>query len=317
MSGFGIVTLASLFPIMAVLGLGFYIHYSVPMEELMAITQGVDANTGTSLQFWDTLPAKAILASLQAILPLTIFLYIVQRFLIRESVNNKLEISTGIAFAIVGMILFNLGLTLGLTPLGDQVGSSVPAAFSQVGFGEPPKLFGPIYIEPWGKIIAILFAFFLGYGATIAEPALNTLGIKVEDITVGALKKGILIQAVALGVGFGMALGITKIIFGLPLLYILLPLYSILIIITMFSSEEFVNIGWDSAGVTTGPITVPLAIAVGLGVGNTIPISIEGFGILASASVCPILTVLITGLLIKRTREGKKPQGDFRWGRKK
>ena len=84
-----------------------------------------------------------------------------------------------------------------------------------------------------------------------------------------------------------------------------LPLYIVLIPLTILSTEEFVNIGWDCAGVTTGPITVPLAIAVGLGVGNNIPTTIEGFGILASASVCPILTVLTTGLIVKKTRKDK------------
>jgi hypothetical protein len=248
---------------------------------------------------------KAILVSIQAILPLVLLLYIVQRFVLREPIKGGGDIFVGIIFALVGMTLFTLGLTLALTPLGNQVGSNVPAAFSQIPIGEPPQLFGPFYIEPLGKIVAIIFAFFLGYGATLAEPALNTLGIKVEDITVGAFKKKVLIQTVAFGVALGMALGISKIIFNLPLLYILLPLYIVLIPLTMLSAEEFVNIGWDSAGVTTGPITVPLAIAMGLGVGNNIPTTIEGFGILASASVCPILTVLTMGLIVKKTRKDK------------
>jgi len=305
MSGFGIVTLASLFPIMAVLGLGFYLHYSVPLAELTAIAQTIEAGTDSFQTLWNSIPVRAIMVSIQAILPLGLLLFIVQRFMLREQINRGDEIILGIIFALVGMILFNLGLTLGLTPLGNQVGSNVPAAFLQIATGEPPQLFGPLYIDPWGRTIAIIFALFLGYGATLAEPALNVLGTKVEDITVGAFKKRFLIQAVALGVALGTALGITKIIFNLPLLYILLPPYIFLIFLTIISTEEFVNIAWDSAGVTTGPVTVPLVIAMGLGVGSNIPTTIEGFGILATASVCPILTVLMMGLIVKKTSEGK------------
>jgi hypothetical protein len=305
MSGFGIVTLASLFPIMAVLGLGFFLHFSFSVEELGALTQTMESSSDSVNRFWDAIPVEAVLVSIQAILPLSLLLFIVQRFVLRESIKEGSEIFTGILFALFGMTLFNMGLTLGLTNLGDQVGSNLPAAFSQIVTGEQLQLVGPIYIDPWGKTVALLFAIFLGYGATIAEPALNALGKKVEDITVGAFKKRVLIQAVALGVGLGMALGIAKIIFNLPILYILLPLYIFLIPLTLISSEEFVNIGWDSAGVTTGPITVPLAIAMGLGVGNNIPTIIEGFGILSAASVCPILTVLTTGLFVTKVRKNE------------
>jgi len=152
-----------------------------------------------------------------------------------------------------------------------------------------------------GILIVILFAFIMGYGATLAEPALNALGVTVEELTAGTFKKSLLMQAVALGVGGGIALGVTKIVLAIPLVWILVPPYVILLIVTKFSTEEFVNIGWDSAGVTTGPITVPLVLAMGLGIGTQVGV-VEGFGILASASVCPILSVLLLGLHINRKR---------------
>jgi hypothetical protein len=141
----------------------------------------------------------------------------------------------------------------------------------------------------------------MGYGATLAEPALNALGITVEEVTAGAFKKSFLMQAVAVGVGAGIALGVTKIVLAIPLAWILLPPYCLLLLVTKLSSEEFVNIGWDSAGVTTGPITVPLVLAMGLGIGSQVGV-VEGFGILASASVFPILSVLLFGLHINRKR---------------
>ncbi len=107
-----------------------------------------------------------------------------------------------------------------------------------------------------------------------------------------------LMMAVSTGVGFGLSLGVLKIIFEIPIAYLLLPGYALGIVLTVFSSEEFVNVAWDSAGVTTGPITVPLVLAMGLGFGNAVQ-SVEGFGILSMASICPILAVLIMGLWIQ------------------
>ena len=104
--------------------------------------------------------------------------------------------------------------------------------------------------------------------------------------------------AVSLGVGTGIAIGVAKIVFDIPIAYLLVPGYSLAIVLTIFSNEEFVNIAWDSAGVTTGPVTVPLVLAMGLGFGNALG-AIEGFGILSMASIGPIVAVLSTGLYIR------------------
>jgi hypothetical protein len=153
-----------------------------------------------------------------------------------------------------------------------------------------------------GILIVILFAFIMGYGATLAEPALNALGVTVEELTAGTFKKNLLMQAVAAGVGTGIAVGVTKIVLSIPIVWLLLPPYMILLLVTALSTEEFVNIGWDSAGVTTGPITVPLVLAMGIGIGSQVGV-VEGFGILASASVFPILSVLLLGLHVNRKRK--------------
>ncbi|WCL48503.1 DUF1538 domain-containing protein [Leptospira sp. GIMC2001] len=164
---------------------------------------------------------------------------------------------------------------------------------------------GPIYGKEdgvWGILVVLIFAFIMGYGATLAEPALNALGVTVEEITVGTFKKSSLMQSVSIGVGLGILFGVLKILFEIPIAYLLIPFYTVLLIITFFSTEEYVNIGWDSAGVTTGPITVPLVLALGLGVGGQIGV-VEGFGILAMASVCPIISVLSIGLWVERNRK--------------
>ena len=149
-----------------------------------------------------------------------------------------------------------------------------------------------------GLFIALGFAWLLGFGATLAEPALNALGQTVENLTNGSFQKTTLMYAVSLGVAFGIAIGVAKIIFNIPIAYLLVPGYVLAILLTILSNEEFVNIAWDSAGVTTGPVTVPLVLAMGLGFGNALG-AIEGFGILSMASIGPIVAVLSTGLYIR------------------
>ena len=104
--------------------------------------------------------------------------------------------------------------------------------------------------------------------------------------------------SVAGGVAVGIALGVAKLVLNFDLMKVLLPLYAIGILLTVFSTEEFVNVAWDSAGVTTGPVTVPLVLAMGLGLGSAVS-AVEGFGILSLASICPIVAVLSMGIFIR------------------
>jgi len=244
----------------------------------------------------------------QAIIPLCAFLFLTLLVVLRERLRRADEIAIGILFAVVGMALFGLGLTLGLTPLGTQLGSNIPSTFASISPWGLSGNVSPMFDSPQiGKAVAIVFAFFLGYGATMAEPALNAPGKTVEDTTVGVFKKSLLMQAVAIGVGLGIGTGVAQMMFpALNLTILLIPCYLVLVFLTFISSEEFVNFAWDSAGVTTGPITVPLVLAMGLGIGANIPGVIHGFGILALASVGPILTVITVGLIVDRRRKKEK-----------
>jgi hypothetical protein len=211
--------------------------------------------------------------------------------MLKEQLQHRSEIFLGIGLTIIGMCIFNLGLTYGLSKLGGSAGGLVPMAFMQIeGITN-----SPIYTYAVGLALALLFAWVLGFGATIAEPALNALGITAEQLTNGVFKKRTLIIAVSVGVACGIALGLAKLIFDLPLFWLILPSYLAAVVLTFFSTEEFVNVAWDSAGVTTGPITVPLVLAMGLGFGNATK-AVEGFGILSMASIGPIITVMISGL---------------------
>jgi len=247
----------------------------------------------------------ALEGAVWAIVPLCSILLLVLMGGLRQKPKYLDELFIGIACAVIGMCLFNLGIALGLTPLGEQLGGNVVSSFTSIQPWQSEGFVDPLFKSSTaGKCLAILFGFILGYGATLAEPALNALGATVEKITVGAFKKNLLMQAVATGVALGIATGVAKIAFNLELWYLLIPPYAFLLILTFFSSEDFVNFGWDSAGVTTGPITVPLVLAMGLGIGAKTG-AIDGFGVLSLASVGPIITVLTVGLLVR-----KKPKVD-------
>ncbi len=293
LSGFGIVTLASLFPIIAVLLLSVYVSTVTTPEAIIAsakVSTAVAAVPG----WYEITPWREIIGGARAIIPLVIFLFLVLKLVLNEKVQETSILAYGLVLCVVGMMIFSVGLSYGLAKLGEQSGSMVPAAFKAIESVTGSPLYTPII----GLFIAGIFAWLLGFGATLAEPALNALGQTVETLTHGAFKKSLLMYAVSIGVGFGLTLGVMKIIFEWPFAYMVIVGYTLGIVLTALSSEEFVNVAWDSAGVTTGPITVPLVLAMGLGFGNAVE-AVEGFGILSMASICPIISVLITGLWVQ------------------
>ncbi len=293
LSGFGIVALASLFPIIAVLLLGILISQSSTPEEIITGARSAEAALVGATWYTRT-PVAEIIDGLRAIVPLVAFLFLILIFILREKLQDARIVAYGLVLTVLGLIVFNLGLSYGLAELGAQAGGLVPAAFSRVAAVNN----SPLYVYSLGITVALVFALVLGFGATLAEPALNALGFTVENLTNGAFKKRTLLYTVAAGVGVGMALGVLKIIFEIPTAYLILPGYGVAAVLTALSSEEFVNVAWDSAGVTTGPITVPLVLAMGLGFGNAVG-AVDGFGILSMASIGPIVSVLATGLWVQ------------------
>ena len=297
LSGFGIVTLASIFPILGVLCLSFYTAYTVPVDTI--IMRAAEIKMAAELaanqpQWFEVTPWTEVILGVRAIIPLVIFLAIVLLVVLREKMKNAFITYYGIVLAVAGMCVFNVGLTYGLAKLGDQSGGLIAGAFTSIDVIAE----SPLYTVSVGVAIAALFAWVLGLCSTLAEPALNALGMTVQNLTNGAFKKSMLMGAVSFGVATGIMLGVLKLIFDFHIMYILVPGYTLGLILTLLSTEEFVNVGWDSAGVTTGPVTVPLVLAMGLGFGNALG-STEGFGILAAASICPILAVLTLGLYVQ------------------
>jgi hypothetical protein len=292
LSGFGIVTLASLLPVLGVLALGLTMDPS---------GSTAPAATASSAVWWAASPAAEVGGAVRAIVPLVAFLLLVLAVIVRKKVPHASTIAVGVGLTLAGMIAFNLGLTYGLAALGNQSGGALPAAFAELR--DVPG--SPFYAYALGFGAVIAFAWVLGFGATLAEPALNALGLTVEELTNGAFPKRLLMLAVAVGVALGIALGVVKLVQGIDLHWFLLPGYALLLALTFFSTEEYVNVAWDSAGVTTGPVTVPLVLAMGLGLGDAVEAR-EGFGVLALASLGPIATVLACGLYVRwRTRRAE------------
>ena len=243
--------------------------------------------------------------------------------------GSSVVMVAGMFEGIVGMFLFNVGLTLGFSSLGGNVGNLIPASYMDLS--ENPELCdtallpeyctrsphhhaddptcklpdycseSPYFPRTSGIFIAFLVLFLLGFLATRAEPGLNVLGGIVQHLSKGSFSKNMLVYAVSFGVAIGMGVGVSKILFGVPLIIILLIMYVIALSLSAASTEDLRCIAWDSAGVTTGPVTVPFVLYIGVGCSLASSAS-EGFGILACASVFPICSVLAMDLL-NRTRE--------------
>lgn len=294
MSGFGIITLCSIWPIALVLAAALFCSwtgsYMTPAQYASLTSTAAASTEGGNLNV-AALFGESLLGACTSLLPLIGLLFLIQKIVLKEPVRNLDQVIIGVVFALLGLLLFKVGLVTGLTPLGEQVGGKATLAFDPAG-----GLYGSL----WGKLIVLVFAFLAGYGASLAEPALVSLGITVEEVTAGAFKKWLVMHSVGFGVGLGLILGIARIMWGWSSLSIVLPSYVIVLLLTAISDEKYVNIGWDSGGVTTGDITSPILIALGLGVAAAVG-GADGFSLIAMGSVWPIISVLALGLFIRRT----------------
>jgi len=293
MSGFGIITLCSIWPIALVLAAALIFSWTgmfMTPAQFAALPHAAAAEAGGGGNLF-ALFGENFLEACTSLLPLIALLFLIQKLVLKEPVRDLDHVILGIVFALLGLLLFKVGLVSGLSPLGDQVGGKATLAFSPDG-----GLYGTL----WGKLIVLAFAFAVGYGASLAEPALMSLGITVEEVTAGAFKKFLVMHSVAFGVGMGLILGIARIMYGWSSLAIVLPSYVLVVLLSLISEEKYVNIGWDSGGVTTGDITSPILIALGLGVAAAVG-GADGFSLIAMGSVWPIISVLALGLFVNRT----------------
>lgn len=224
------------------------------------------------------------------LLPIIVVVTFFQLVVLRQPFPNLGEVLTGLIFVVVGLMLFIEGLKMGLFPIGENL---------SIALAKKGSLF-------W----LLTFAFLLGFSTTIAEPALIAVAkeaarisveselLSPEDATSYALG---LRLSVAFSVGLAILLGIWRIIKGWPIYYFIIGGYVLVILITLFAPAEIIGIAYDAGGVTTSTISVPLVTALGVGLATVIegrsPLT-DGFGLIAFASLTPMIFVMLYGMLI-------------------
>ncbi len=235
---------------------------------------------------------KQIIGSILDLLPIFVVIFIFQIFVLQQPIPNIADIAIGTIFVVLGLTLFIQGLEKSLFPIGENMAY----AFAKKGS------------IPW----LLAFAFALGFGTTAAEPAL----ISVANEAARIASDGGMIQSseqaqidyatglrftVAASVGFAILLGVLRIIRGWPLHYLIIPGYIGVVIMTFIAPDAIIGIAYDSGGVTTSTITVPLVTALGVGLASAIqgrnPLT-DGFGLIAFASLTPMIFVMAYGMVI-------------------
>lgn len=226
------------------------------------------------------------------ILPIILVFAFFQIFILQEPFPNLGKALLGVSLVVLGLYCFILGLEKALFPIGEQIASQ----FAVQG-------------NPWW---IVTFGFALGFSTTIAEPALTLIAKKAGQLAAetGAIPdhpQSIhnyvlgLRMSVAFSVGFAIALGVIRIIKGWPLVWFIMAGYALVVVATSFAPQPIIGIAYDSGGITTSTITVPLVTALGIGLASSIrgrsPI-LDGFGLVALASLSPMLFVMVYGIVI-------------------
>jgi hypothetical protein len=218
---------------------------------------------------------------LRDVLPIVLVITFFQLVILRQPFPNLASVVAGMVLAVIGLFLFTGGLRLGLFPLGE----SLAYQFARKGS------------VTW----LMVFAFTLGYTTTVAEPALFAVAVKAQEISGGQLDQFWVRTVVAFAVGVAIALGVLRLILGHPIHYYIIGGYLLIVIVTHFAPREVIGLAYDSGGVTTSTVTVPLVAALGVGLATTIegrnPL-VDGFGLIALASLTPILFVMLYGIWV-------------------
>jgi hypothetical protein len=217
-----------------------------------------------------------------ALLPLMLFFLFFQVFYLKLPRKKFIDILKGVVLTFAGLTLFLQGVHVGFLPVGKEMGL--------------------IMADLPYRWIIIPIGFVLGFVATFAEPAVRILNHEVDKVTSGYIPQRVMLYTLSVGVGISIALSMAKILFGIPLMHLILPGYFIVLLMAWFTSETFTSIAFDSGGVATGPMTVTFISAMSVGVATgtegSNPI-LDGFGMIALVALAPILCVLLLGMVYK------------------
>jgi hypothetical protein len=234
---------------------------------------------------------EVLLLTVGDVFPIVAIIFFFQFLVIRRPFPNLRKVVVGFIYVLLGLALFLVGLEEALFPIGKLMATQLT---------EPAFIFKGI--EQVGQVVewhhykwVYLFAASIGFATTLAEPALIAVAIKAKEVSGGSLSVWGLRIAVALGVAVGISLGTYRIISGTPLHYFIIAGYIFVIIQTLMAPRMIIGLAYDSGGVTTSTVTVPLVTALGLGLASTVPGRsplLDGFGLIAFASLFPMITVM-------------------------
>jgi hypothetical protein len=241
------------------------------------------------------------------VLPILSIILGFQLLVIRKPIPHIKQVGFGFIYVLIGLALFLLGLEKALFPLGKMMAEQLTApAFIHEG----AEVLTSIHWSDYTWVY--IFAAAIGFSTTIAEPSLIAVAIKAEEVSGGAINSNSLRISVAIGVAVGIALGSYRIVVGHPIHYYIISGYVVVVIQTFFCPKLIVPLAYDSGGVTTSTVTVPLVAALGLGLASTIPgrsALIDGFGLIAFASLFPIIAVMAYAQITEaRAKQAEKRQ---------
>jgi hypothetical protein len=236
---------------------------------------------------WLTAVADSVLAVLGDVVPIALVLFGFQYVVLRRPVPRVSRVLLGFVLVVVGLACFLVGLEKALFPLGRLMAEQLTAP-DFLGLAVPSTRW-----QDYGWIYA--FAAALGFSTTIAEPALIAVAMKAAQISGGTISPWGLRIAVAIGAAAGIALGCLRIVTGTPLPHFIIAGYAVVVLQTLFAPRGIVALAYDTGGVTTSTVTVPLVAALGLGLSSHVPGRnplLDGFGLIAFAALFPMITVM-------------------------
>ena len=247
------------------------------------------------MDFIQTLIDK-LASTLFDVIPIAIILFGFQFLVIRKHIPNIKKVLIGMFYVLIGITFFLLGLEQALFPVGRMMAEQLtnPEFLETVRISTGALQWQDYY---W----VYIFAFTIGASTAIAEPSLIAVAIKANEVSGGTISIWGLRIAVAIGVAVGISLGSYRIVIGAPIHYFIIAAYIIVVIQTFFAPKAIVPLAYDSGGVSTSTVTVPLVAALGLGLAETVPGRsplIDGFGLIAFASLLPIIFVLGYGMIV-------------------
>lgn len=233
---------------------------------------------------------SSLLATVRDVAPVAGILVFFQLAVLRQPIPHLMRFIVGFACVLIGLALFLFGLEQALFPIGRHMAEQLSSPHMLFG-DSPTSEARPASAYTW----IYIFAAAIGFSTTIAEPALIAVAQKAAVVSRGGIHPRGLRIAVAFGVAIGIVLGTYRIVTGFPLAYFIAGGYGLLILQTFFAPKEFIPLAYDSGGVTTSTVTVPIVTALGLGLSATVPgrnPALDGFGLIALASLFPMITVM-------------------------